>query len=310
MFRFFLFSSFLVVFVTSQKIQPVLSQDEPSVEWFIIESPTFRVIYPQDCAFQANKVIRLLEKTVQPYAENYRQQPRPITLILHNQSLISNAYVALGPRRSEWGLTAPQTSFAGSTDWLTLLGFHEYSHVMQLDKSRTGLSKALWGLTGDYGLSVANALALPPWFWEGDAVGMETQFTQGGRGRLPEFHMPYRALLLSRGIPNYEESSLGSFKTYYPDPYRYGYLMTSYLKRSRDKQVWTGIISRAAGWWIKPFTFSSSIKKASGLSLYDLHQAALLETNSAWRKALSGLEETPCTYLTSPVFDEIGRAHV
>lgn len=303
MFRIFLFTSILVVFVIPQELQPVLSQDEPSVEWFIIESLNFRVIYPRGCTFQANKVIHILEKTVLPYAKIYRQHPRPITLILHNQSLISNAYVALGPRRSEWVLTAPQNSFAGSTDWLTLLGFHEYSHVMQLDKARTGLSKALWNIAGDYGLSVANALALPPWFWEGDAVGMETQFTRGGRGRLPEFHMPYRALLLSRGLPNYEEASLGSFKTYYPDSYRYGYLMTSYLKRSQDKRVWTGIIARAAGWWIKPFTFSSSIKKASGLSLYELHQAAMFESNSAWRKALSGLEETSCVYLTPPVFD-------
>ena len=118
-----------------------------------------------------------------------------INIVFQNQTTIANGYVQLAPFRSEFQLTPEQNSFdLGSLPWQKLLAVHEYRHVQQFNNFRVGVSAGLYYLFGEGGQALANSLAVPNWFWEGDAVYQETLVTDQGRGRLPYFFNSYRAL--------------------------------------------------------------------------------------------------------------------
>jgi hypothetical protein len=82
----------------------------------------------------------------------------------------------------------------GSLQWNEQLALHEYRHIQQYMNFRKGLSKLAYYVAGEEGQSVANAAAVPDWFFEGDAVFQETLVSEQGRGRLPEFFNGYRSL--------------------------------------------------------------------------------------------------------------------
>ncbi|HEY0668437.1 MAG TPA: hypothetical protein VGD22_09700, partial [Sphingobacteriaceae bacterium] len=131
------------------------------------------------------------------------KQPRKISIILQNQSTSSNGFVQLAPRRSEFFTTPPQEF--DYQDWLNSLAIHELRHVVQFDKLTghlrrpflEGLGLAIFGVT------------LPPWFYEGDAVGIETALTKAGRGRLPSWPLFFRTNTLSGKKYSYSKNFLG-----------------------------------------------------------------------------------------------------
>ena len=74
--------------------------------------------------------------------------------------------------------------------------------------------------------------ATPFWFWEGDAVDIESRLTNYGRGREPNFTRISRTNINSFGLFNYYKQTLGSYKYKTPNEYESGYIMTRYLKRN------------------------------------------------------------------------------
>ena len=70
---------------------------------------------------------------------------KPIDIVFHNLTTISNGYVQLAPFRSEFQLTPPQNSFElGSIPWNQTLAIHEYRHVQQYNNFYVGLSKLFY----------------------------------------------------------------------------------------------------------------------------------------------------------------------
>ncbi|MEK7198552.1 MAG: hypothetical protein AAB212_01335, partial [Bacteroidota bacterium] len=115
--------------------------------------------------------------------------------MLQDQTLFSNAYVGLAPYRSEFYLTPPQNAFTlGAIRWTDNLAVHEFRHVQQYSNFNKGLSRLASFFLGEQGRAVANAAAIPDWFFEGDAVFNETKLTRQGRGTLPLFLSSYQSL--------------------------------------------------------------------------------------------------------------------
>jgi hypothetical protein len=115
-------------------------------------------------------------------------RPRKIPVILQNQSSVSNGFVTLTPRRSEFYTMPPQDyNFLGTNDWLDQLAAHEYRHVVQYQRANSGFNRALYYAFGPATLAAMASTSVPKWLWEGDAVAAETAFTHSGRGRIPNF---------------------------------------------------------------------------------------------------------------------------
>ena len=266
----------------------------PSLKWYQINTPNFRLLYPKGFEVQAQRMANTMEQIWEPEAASMGVKPKKISLILQNQSSVSNGFVTLAPRRSEFfAMPTQDYNFVGTNDWLNLLASHEYRHVVQYQRSITGFNKFFYYLLGQQALSGLASAAAPFWFWEGDAVATETAFTHSGRGRIPNFSLLLRTNFLEGRTFNYHKQYLRSYKHNIPDHYVLGYHMVSYLrKKTGDAQIWERIARRAWGVPFIPFTFSNAIKKETGLYVRKLYTEMATELTARWKKELEDLPIT------------------
>lgn len=272
--------------------QEVLDNNPPALSWYKINTPNFRILYPQGFEFQAQRMANTLEHIRQAESRTLGVSTKRISVILQNQNAISNGFVSLIPRRSEFYTMPPQNyNFTGTTEWLDQLASHEYRHVVQFDKANRGFNKLLYYAFGPATLAAMSVTAVPQWFWEGDAVATETAFTSGGRGKIPDFNLVFRTNLLEGRKFNYHKQYLRSYKHNIPDHYVLGYHMVSYLrKRTGDPFIWEKVTKRAWSVPFIPFTFSNAIKKESGLYVTKLYNEMADELAHEWREEISTLQ--------------------
>lgn len=277
-------------------------QNPPGLSWFTIETRHFRVLYPDSLADAAQRVARLLEEHYAPLGYSLKQEPERLTVVLNNQAMTSNASVAWSPRRSEWyAMPNPTVDALGPVDWYRLLAVHEGRHVFQERAVRTGWIGLASRLFGDNTTAyLGGTLYFPAWFWEGDAVGMETALTPFGRGRLPAFTARIRTLRAAQEPYEYYPAWQGTYRTAYPDWYELGYVLTSYARRHYGDSIWRKVISRAAWNPLPPFALSGALKHFTGKSLTALHRDAVAELDSLWSLQRDAVIETPATLLSPP----------
>lgn len=257
------------------KAQVLELQNLPaSTKWRQMNTDNFQVIFPEGFESEANRTMNILEAVKEPASKSLYKKVKKYSVILQNKQGFSNGFVGIAPRRSEFFTIYSQDyNFVGNSDWIELLAVHEYRHMVQFSKTySTGFNKLNYWLFGEYGLGAWSGLAAPSWFWEGDAVGIETSMTASGRGRLPWFSLAYKTNLLEKGAFNYSKQSLRSFKDFVPNHYRTGYFMTTYLKSKHGVDVWDKIIHRSFQTPFIPFAFSNAIKKVTGKNLRQTYE--------------------------------------
>lgn len=275
---------------------PILDQNPTGLKWYQINTPKFRVVYPKGFESEAQRMANTLQTIYGPVSRSLEKEPRPISIVLQNQTAISNGFVTLTPRRSEFFTTPPQDyNLLGTNDWLNLLAVHEFRHVVQFDKALTGFTKGVYYIFGGNGLSLIANLSVPGWFWEGDAVGAETALTSSGRGRMPNFSLELRTYLLEKGAFSYSKAYLGSYKDYVTpgfSRYKLGYYITTYMKREYGPNAWSRVLNRTYNFPLLPFVFSNAIKKETGKRVEDLYEVTMNNIGSKWREQLEGMPIT------------------
>ncbi len=262
-----------------------------STRWHQINTDHFNIIFPKGFDREGNRVANILESIHTPASQSLGVKPRKFSVILQNQHAIPNGFVTIAPRRSEFFTTSRQDyKFLGNTDWLEFLAVHEFRHMVQFEKTyHSAFNKVMYWAFGEYGVGLGSALAAPSWFWEGDAVGVETAFTKTGRGRTPNFSKEFKANLMEKGGFNYSKQHLGSFREFVPNHYRTGYFMTTYFKRKYGVDIWDRIIQRSFRFPYVPFVFSNAIKKETGQHLRKNYSDMLSEMKSLYSKQLEDI---------------------
>ena len=285
----------LSLLISSAGAQVVLENNPPSIRWNQVQTPNFRVLYPEGFEAQAQRVANSLEHIREPAAKSLGPLPRRMTFILQNRSSVSNGFVSILPRRSEfYAMPTQDYNFIGTNDWLDLLTAHEYRHVVQYQHATRGFNKAIYYLFGSISLAGMAQAAAPSWFWEGDAVATETALTPSGRGKIPNFGLLMKTNLLEGRKFNYHKQHLRSYRHNIPDHYVLGYHMVSYLRRkTNDPDIWGKITARSWSVPFIPFAFSNAIKKETGMHVTDLYNEMADELEKEWRKELDGLQLTP-----------------
>ena len=286
---------FLAFITTSSMGQVVLENNPPSVRWYQVKTPHFRVLYTDGFHDQAERVANSLEHIRTEAAESLGTRPRRMSFILQNHSAVSNGFVSILPRRSEfYAMPSQDYNFIGTNDWLNLLTVHEYRHVVQYQHATRGFNRAIYYLFGSISLAGMAQVAAPSWFWEGDAVVTETALTPSGRGKIPNFGLLMKTNLLEGRKFNYHKQHLRSYKHNIPDHYVLGYYMFNYLRRkTNDANIWGRITARSWSVPFIPFAFSNAIKKETGLYVTDLYDEMADDLASSWKKELDGLRLTP-----------------
>ena len=286
---------FLFFVFASSRAQVVLENNPPSVKWYQVKTPHFRVLYTEGFSEQAQRVANSLEHIREEGAESLGTRPRRMSFILQNHSAASNGFVSILPRRSEfYAMPSQDYNFIGTNDWLDLLTIHEYRHVVQYQHATRGFNKAIYYLFGSISLAGMAQAAAPSWFWEGDAVATETALTLSGRGKIPNFGLLMKTNLLEGRKFNYHKQHLRSYRHNIPDHYVLGYYMVNYLRRkTNDADIWGKITARSWSVPFIPFAFSNAIKKETGLYVTDLYDEMADDLASSWRKELNGIQLTP-----------------
>jgi hypothetical protein len=254
----------LFFLVANQLQAQVFGGNPSSMKWRQVNNTTARVIYPTGLDSAAQRVANVVAYFQPSISKTIGNRYKPISFVLQNQSLVSNAFVMLGPYRSEFYLTPSQNSFElGSLPWVDQLAIHEFRHVEQYNNFNVGLSKAFRILFGQQGQELANSLVVPNWFWEGDAVFNETQTSLQGRGRLPYFFNPYRSLWQEQKNYSWMKLRNGSYRDFVPDHYAIGYLLTAYGREKYGDDFWKNVTHDAASFKGLFYPFQLAVERYS-----------------------------------------------
>ena len=80
-------------------------------------------------------------------------------------------------------------------------------------------NKVVFYLFGEGLSSMLTRSSAPNWYWEGDAVNLETRIGNFGRGRIPHFTLTTQTNLLDKNKIKYDRQALGSLKMKTPNEY-------------------------------------------------------------------------------------------
>jgi len=258
-------------------------QDPPGIRWKQIETPHFQIVFPCEISASAQHIASALEQIYRADWRTLGQAPPRIPLLLHNRNVTSNGFVSIAPHRSEWFNTPPQYGLVGATPWYDMLAVHEFRHVVQYNKLNRGFNRILYYLFGEIGWGAGAGFSVPLWFWEGDAVVMETALTRSGRGRQAQFSLPIRALLLSGKYHSNQKMTLGSYRDWVADPYSYGYHINAYVRRHYGPGIWASVLDGTSQYSFIPNRFSRQLHRFTGQDANGIHRAAMAELEQLWR---------------------------
>lgn len=253
--------------------------DPSRFKWNIVRLPHYNLVYPQGIDSMAYKYALYLENAY-PHMQKTIGKPvrAKFPVILHPASMNSNGMVSWAPRRMEL-ITTPSAD-QGVERWDKHLVLHESRHVFQTGKVMHGIFRPLYYLIGEQAAGVASFF-LPTWFLEGDAVSTETAMSNGGRGRLPEFNMAYRAQMLGgKKFYSLDKWLLGSYKDYTGDYYALGYDLSTYARYRYGADIWDKTTSR----YTRTLFFSGSFKHYTGSSIKRLYDDTYSFLKDEWEK--------------------------
>jgi len=236
-----------------------------TIKWKQIETPHVIVVFPAGMEFKANRVASNIEYLISKQQSKLDFKLRKINIVLNNEAIESNGFVSSVPYYSMYFLTPPQdANMLGTDDWLDGLCTHEYHHVWQFNQMRSGLCDVAYCLFGDRGWGGYIDLIFPDWYFEGDAVRSETEYSDGGRGRLPYFSLTERAMSLDSVKYKYIKVRNGSYKDELPNHYQFGYNLLAYGQKRYGEDKWRKVVKRASNLSGILFPFSHALRKETG----------------------------------------------
>lgn len=210
--------------------------------------------------------------------KSLNEQKTIIPIVLQNQGITSNGFVQLAPKKSQFYTISPQQF--DSQDWLNNLAVHELRHVAQFNK-----------ITGKKGYPFPEEIyfgylgaAMPIWFLEGDAVSTETALTYSGRGRQPNWIMPFRTSVLAGKKFSYSKAYFGSAKDQTPGYYQLGYLINSQLQKEYGTDIGNKLLSDINQRPLRLYPFSQSLKKFTGKNTKNYYLKTLAQLKQDWQQ--------------------------
>lgn len=237
----------------------------PSTKWQQLNTDTARVIFSGKAQEQASRIANIIHQMAADTPVSLGSRLKKINIVLHQNTLQANGYVGLAPFRSEYYLVPASNIFEfGNMPWHETLAIHEYRHVQQYNNFNNGLTRLFRVIAGDGGQALANALTIPDWFFEGDAVYAETAFTQMGRGRRPLFLSAYNSLWQAGKNYSWLKLRNGSYKDFVPNHYHTGYLLVNYGYGQYGHNFWKEVTQNASAFKGLFYPFQKGIKTFSG----------------------------------------------
>jgi hypothetical protein len=270
--------------------------DPASIKWERIKSEHFRVIYPQGMDSTSRFIANALENNYTIATKGLESKPGKWPVIIHNRSIVSNAFTPYAPKRMDFLSTPPQDTYA--QPWFDQLVLHEFRHSVQYGSVNRGFSKGLYFLFGQQVTAGVLGVFAPLWFIEGDAVVQETVLSQSGRGRSPSFEKGLRAQFLEKGIYSYDKAYNGSYRDYIPDWYELGYLLVGYTRLKHGIDAWSPVMERVGKYPFMVVPFSTALHKQTGKGKSRLYDEIADSLKLSWERQAEKITYTPYTRIS------------
>jgi len=260
-----------VALLTAARPADAASRYDPALRFRTLATPHFLVHFHQREDAIALRFAAIAEAVHRELTTRLRTQPGGRThVILVDQDDVSNGWATPLPYDTIEISVAPPAGRAliGNTDdWLRLAFVHEYTHILQLDRSR-GYGSVLRHVFGRSPISFPN-LFLPTWQIEGLATYEESATTGRGRLHAGDFAVlvdqaarQRRALPLDRASSDVDDWPGGN------TPYAYGGFFQQYLAERFGDEKLADLSAHTAGRFY--FLSSPAFTQTFGSRLGDL----------------------------------------
>ena len=293
--------------------------DPENLRWYSVESPYYRIIYPEGADSLARSYARLMEQFRVPISRSIDHVPqsgkwgKKMPVVLHTHHVISNGSVGYAPVRMDL-FTTPEPYGADPVSWNVQLSAHEPRHQAQLEKLESaGLAKGLSYVIGQGAAPLAWTVYLASIRGEGDAVAAETGLTLGTRARTADF-LGYMRVAFDQGDwRDQTRWSKGSYKYFAPDYYKAGYMLiagTRYLYKQPSFTEEGLEIQVKKPWLVAPYNFNKIIRNYSGKKAQDSFQDVMHAFDDVWQadykarapfqslEPVTSAESFPLTYIS------------
>lgn len=214
---------------------------DPSLQWRTKETENFEIVYNATQSVLAQKVATEAERAHQILVPLLKVKTNQKTVIIISDSTDSSNGSATGfPRPTiEIFPVLPHNSdsIGQYNDWIQEVVLHEYAHILNFEPS-SGVVGAVRTILGSIWKP---ASFLPRWYTEGFAVEMETQFTDGGRGRSLLYEAQARAFFEDKkwGTETIDRINSTAIPTWPRGarPYYFGWLLQHELGKQKGISI-------------------------------------------------------------------------
>ena len=297
-----------------------------------LETTHFLIHYPKPFHPLYQKVAEIFEEAHAELSPLLRWEPRfkvPVLLTDH-RDVLNGMALPFGRRGMVLQLTPPNNSSGLSRydDWLRILIYHEYAHILNLDAYQGLFTFFRNFLFGDH--TRPNAL-WPRWMVEGLATYIETQKSRGGRGGNTDFEMILRTAVEAKALDQADYLTLDRIHSGTPyapkgnTPYLFGYYLWAEvvrdikerkLTRPQDQMTQSktadpvdkndllqkpedilGVLSRRSAGRV-PFFINGNLKNITGRDWHDYWESWLQRTRARMQKQLQRINSRPPSKIT------------
>jgi Tol biopolymer transport system component len=237
---------------------------DPSLRWWTLETPHFRIHYHEGTYHLAVKVAQNAEMSLDRISAILQHLPTdPIELVIADWADTANGSAQVIPYNIVHVLASAPENLSvlnDYDDYIQILLRHELVHIVHMD-TVSGLPAAINWI---FGRSAYPNGAQPVWFIEGLAVHFESSLSSAGRIRSSLFRMYLRTTALAGVFPGLDQVS--GLMQEWPQgtaPYLYGAFFVDYLARRYGDQALSDL-SHHMGGMLVPWTLNVVARRELG----------------------------------------------
>lgn len=243
--------------------------DPGYLKWYSVETPYYKVIYPEGADSLAYNYGRLLERYRVTIGRSIGMAPgqyqwlKKTPVVLHTRDDYSNGSMFWAPGRMDL-FTRMEPYGSDPNPWDVQLAAHEPRHQAQLQLGYRGWWRSLNWVVGELWPSACWALYPSQALSEGDAVAVETAISGASRTRTADFLNYFHVAFDEGDWRNWARWRYGSWNKITPDYYKVGYMTVAGMRYFYDRPLFMadyfdGIVKR-------PLTVGNMQKNARRVS--------------------------------------------
>ncbi|MEW6755868.1 MAG: biopolymer transporter Tol, partial [Candidatus Latescibacterota bacterium] len=285
-------------------------QNHPELDWRVIETPHFRVLFHQGLEDAAQRAARIAEEAYGPITGLYDYRPDgPVRIVLKDCDDYANGAAFYYQDAIEIWATALEHDFElrGTSDWLRNVITHEYTHIISLGAARRAPQSVPAAYLQYFGYKQERdrddilvgypdlllsypvmGTSVPMWFAEGVAQYMAA-------GAHHDRWDSHRDMILRQGVWHGTALSfdeMGVFgKCGFGNEYVYdhGYGLVLYIARTYGEQKIPALARAASGW--RGLSFGHAVQQVLGVGPERLHADWMAWMKGEYDRQLAALGE-------------------